>query len=544
MPLLRINGFGEGGLNTDREATLLQPGEWSRLDNIDIESGDLRSAWGDSLISADLPCEPRYLYVFIGSSGTWLIVSDGSRIYALDGTTTINITPTDTPQVDTQWDDVVTPWNNLALTWDDSYQPGGDPIPFSGEVTFSTFLGTLVVCTSEGVPCYWEGGGGRLQLLPGWDLNWRAASIHSYTSHLVVLGFDDGAVSGPQFRIAWSDAAAEGTLPQSWTPTPENLAGSVQLRDTDGYLVTALQLRNDLILYKQDSIYRMFLRGDEFVMGFERVISDHGCDSVRGVSAIGDVHFFVDRGDVRAFNGQTTQSVASVKIREALTATVSDEFRDQTIVVAYPEREQVWVAVVPAGSTTADIVLVYDLLHQAWSVKRYPGTVAMILGPFAATVFIPGSLTWDQAVREWDTVDEAWNTNAYSPSEDGIIFGKMGATAYRADKTNTDYLGNAKACVAERRGFLFADLDQNVTVRRVFPEMEGGPVQIEIGTVYHVGGPIQWSPQQTFTPGQQRKLNVRLTGQPAAFRIRSQQADGWRLGGLSFEVVPASRRGR
>ena len=128
-----------------------------------------------------------------------------------------------------------------------------------------------------------------------------------------------------------------------------------------------------------------------------------------------------------------------------------------------------------------------------------------------------------------------------------MIFGASGFDLYRADKTNTDKSGVAKQCIAERSGFVLPDIGQRVTIRGIIPEMEGtGTVQIQIGAQWTQGGNpgdnIRWTQPQSFTPGVSRKLNVRITGQPVAFRIKSAVTNGWRLGALSFNLVQAGQR--
>ena len=53
MPLVRVDQFGRLGLETDPQPTLLRPGSWDLLENIDIESGDIRSAWGETPLAQD-----------------------------------------------------------------------------------------------------------------------------------------------------------------------------------------------------------------------------------------------------------------------------------------------------------------------------------------------------------------------------------------------------------------------------------------------------------------------------------------------------------
>jgi len=381
--------------------------------------------------------------------------------------------------------------------------------------------------------------------LPGWDYNgWIASQVIAYGNFLVALEFDDGTIVGPQFRVAWSDAAAEGEVPQSWDfADPTTLAGSVQLRDTSGVLTVAELWHNDLIIYKADSVYRMYLRNDNLVMGFERLISDHGCDSWRGVARLGDVHFFADAGDIRVFDGQTTQSITDRRIKERLAVAIDNDSRDMTAVAPHPDREQIWVGVVPAGSTTFDTVLVFNLRDNSWTPKKYPALVSMCMGHLSTDESV--GRTWQELHNDgitWETWSDSWGASFYNPSERGLTLATTNSI-FQTDKSNTDHLGNPKYCTAERQGFLLADMPQKVTVKQIFPEMEGdATVQIQIGAAWTPGQTVHWTAQQDFRVGIDRKLNVRVTGQPTAFRVISQQDASWRLGGLSLVYSEAGRR--
>jgi hypothetical protein len=316
----------------------------------------------------------------------------------------------------------------------------------------------------------------------------------------------------------------------------------------------------------------MFLRGDEFVMGFERQITNHGCDSPDGVAVLRNSHFFADSGDIRVFDGQTTESVTAFVVRNSLAIGISDEFRDRTIVVSWPQRDEIWVAAVSAGADTADVVLVFSAIHGGWTTKNYPGTYSMVVGPYAATAETESQI-WDDAETSWDDTDQRWNFSPLNPVEDGVIFGlkttelnvvvwgsgiawgdgslwaEEGTEVWRGGSIVRVGLGNTKAndepkyCVAERTGFVMTDLQQNVTLKAVYPEMEGdGPVQLQVGAQRHAGDAVRWTQPQDFRPGYDKKINTRITGMPTALRVSSHADSFWRLGAVSFETTEASRR--
>lgn len=541
----RVADFGQLGLALDPQPTLLKPGQWDTLTNIDVESGDVRSAWGDSPLAQNSPISPKYTFVFEGLDQTWLVVSDGASVYVYDNAVWTKISAGTVTVPDSTWDEMETgantAWDDETALWDDF---GTDPseATVSGRTQFTVFLGTLIVCSPGAAPSYWPDTGANLQVLPGWDLNWRANEIHSYGNFLVALSFDDNVIAGAKFRVAWSDAAAEGEVPQTWTAALENLAGSVQLRDTEGYITTAELFGDDLVIYKNDSIVRMSVVQGETIMSFETVVIDHGCDSFDGVAVLNGMHYFADRGDIRVFNGQQTKSVALSRIIEAIQAAISNEYRDKTIIVAYPEREEIWVGGVPAGEDTVDAVLIYNTAYSTWTQKSYPDTISLTVGPFTTA---PISSAWDDVVGTWEAYGDNWQFSVFDPSEDGVIFGREGEDnlIYRADKSNTDADGNPKRCIAQRTGFVISDLERNVTLKAVYPEMEGpGPVKIQIGGQWHSGDTVRWTSPQIFTPGVDQKINCRITGTPTALRISSQADTWWRLGAVSFAGVEASAR--
>ena len=125
-----------------------------------------------------------------------------------------------------------------------------------------------------------------------------------------------------------------------------------------------------------------------------------------------------------------------------------------------------------------------------------------------------------------------------------MLFGQPLRLLYLGDKSNTDASGNPKACIAERTGMVVEDLQQQVTVRAVYPELLGdATVQISIGCLWQVNDPnIRWTDPQPFTPGVDKRINVRITGIPTAVRITSEVDGSWRLGALSYLFTPAGSR--
>jgi len=548
METVRVGDFGKAALNLDRQPSILAPGEWSYLENMDVESGDLRCSRGDGEV-AECPVEPKYSYVYEGATDTYLVISDGNEIHATkDGNQWVDISPHSTGfqfRLGDYWYLNIDTWANAAdpTTWDDVYT---DPetAPFGGRVTFTTFLGILIICPSAGTPLYWPDTDGPTLTLPNWPANWYADELIAFTNVLVAIGLDN-TVAGQKYRVGWSDFAVEGSVPSTWSPGAGNSAGSVLLQDTEGYLVTARVLRDNLIIYKNDCIYRMYPRPDNQVFGFERVVSDHGCDSPDGVCNLGNAHFFADRGDLRIFDGQSTRSVAIDKIRTKLQLAISNDYRDKTIVVPHTERDEVWVGLVEAGATTVNAVLIYHTAYNAWTPRSYPPILSMTVGPMPALSLQPGTGdAWADHDEPWSDYVDSWSGSTFTATEDAVIMCGSSLQVWREDNTTTYADGSAKRCVAERTGMLLNGATQRVTMKRVYPEIEGsGSVAIQIGWQWEPNGSVNWTVPTTFTIGADRKVRARVTGIPVGLRVSSENPSSrWTLGAVTFEWQKAGRR--
>jgi hypothetical protein len=84
----------------------------------------------------------------------------------------------------------------------------------------------------------------------------------------------------------------------------------------------------------------------------------------------------------------------------------------------------------------------------------------------------------------------------------------------------------------------------NTTITRVYPLIEGtAPVEIRMGSAQRAGGPIRWAGDfRVFTPGVDRKLDIRTTGETHAFEIRSTGRAFFDMTGMDIEFSMAGGR--
>jgi len=122
-------------------------------------------------------------------------------------------------------------------------------------------------------------------------------------------------------------------------------------------------------------------------------------------------------------------------------------------------------------------------------------------------------------IRPWDGIDRAWNE-----ANLGVGYKRAETWLLRTDIP----IGGHEA---------------NTTITRVYPQVEGtAKLEFRFGSQQYAGGPVAWagSPRE-FTPGKDRKIDIRTTGELHAFEVRSK--DGFfKLTGMDIEFQPAGAR--
>jgi hypothetical protein len=77
----------------------------------------------------------------------------------------------------------------------------------------------------------------------------------------------------------------------------------------------------------------------------------------------------------------------------------------------------------------------------------------------------------------------------------------------------------------------------------VYPYVEGtSKLEFRFGSQQHAGGPVAWAGGfREFTPGVDRKIDIRTTGELHAYEVRSKDGS-FRLTGMDIEFSEAGAR--
>lgn len=85
--------------------------------------------------------------------------------------------------------------------------------------------------------------------------------------------------------------------------------------------------------------------------------------------------------------------------------------------------------------------------------------------------------------------------------------------------------------------------EANTTITRIYPYVEGtAKLEFRFGSQQHAGGPVSWvGGFKEFTPGKDRKIDVRTTGELHAYEVRSKEG-AFTLTGMDIEFSLAGSR--
>ena len=101
-----------------------------------------------------------------------------------------------------------------------------------------------------------------------------------------------------------------------------------------------------------------------------------------------------------------------------------------------------------------------------------------------------------------------------------------------------------KPTIIRRTDLPIGGHEANTTITRLYPLVEGtAPIQVRVGSQQQAGGPIKWAGgYRTFTPGVDRKIDVRTTGEVHCYEIKSDGGSWFNLTGMDIEFKPAGSR--
>ena len=326
--------------------------------------------------------------------------------------------------------------------------------------------------------------------------------------HVICLGANTISTTVQDLLLVrWSDQESA----VDWTPTATNTAGSQRL-SSGSEIITAIETRQELLIWTDASLYSMRYVGPPFTFSFNLLASNASIIAPNAAVSVGDRVFWMDTENFFMYAGQI----------QAIPCTV--------------------------------LRYIFDDLNSEQSLKFFAASNRM----FDEVFWFYCSSDSDDIDRyaKFNYADNTWDIGALSRTawvDFGLHDKPRGAGA--ADSVNYIYAhesgttadGSAMSPFIESSVFSLGDGAQFSSISQIIPDIDitsasGSSVNYVIKTRSYPGESLATSSTSAVT-STTTKSDVRSRSRSAVLRVESSATDiQWTLGDVRLEIRPDGRR--
>ena len=545
MQHVRVDGFGSAGIVRDIAYSQRTMQMLHNATNVRIQDGQLSSIPANQN-AQNLPKAPVFAHPFFAydeSGGHVIVYEDNTVAYWDSGGNEHDITPTPAPSA------------NATEYW------------------YATQVNDIFVLTN-GIDPPWQitqaqlQSAGALETMPNWQSNYRAKVLEPLKGYLVAA---DLTIDGVYRKglIKWSHPLAPGDEAFLWDHTdPTILAGENEL-SVKGRDIRALQpLRDQLIIYLDQEVWRMTEVGGGYVFGFSPVFKDDGIVGAHAWCEADGKAIVCGFRDIYIHDGHNRQSLSDAKIGRWWYRYARIDSSIQ--VCYYPHRQEVFILYRTNDDYREfNAALIYNIQSNAFTVMELPGTDSlggcsrMYMGlSFGAEINATPDIWSGEVTGTWDddAAAEPWNKPIVDfdqkllpfmisrGSQEILLMDQASGVPHQAGSIYVDTIMQPMWDVFPTAG------DKIKYLSRIYPRMQGvGVMAWSIGTSQTPADSVDWKPWRDFYIGPDqdndipldRSVDVRGAGHYLSFRLRmgTTRWAAWTLSGLDMELlVPQAGR--
>jgi len=342
-----------------------------------------------------------------------------------------------------------------------------------------------------------------------------------------VIGFgvnDYGSAVQNPMLIRWSDQEDY----TQWTPAITNQAGSYQLSH-GSQIVTAMQARQEILVWTDSAIYSMQYLGAPFVWGFQLLADNLSIASQNAAATANNITYWMGVDKFYMYSGRV--ETLPCTLRSYVYNDINMSQASQFFAGTNEGFNEVWWYYCSANSDTIDKYVVYNYLERIW----YYGTLNRTAWLDSPLRVEPMATTYGNQLVYHETGVDDGTTNPPSPitayvqsSDFDIGDGHNFGFVWRLipDVTFDGSTVNAPA------------LDFTVRPRQFPGSNYGNSNNPEVVSTVSYAGQRTYNVQQ-FT----EQVYVRIRGRQMAFKVGSDTlGTAWQLGVPRIEVRPDGRR--
>jgi hypothetical protein len=396
----------------------------------------------------------------------------------------------------------------------------------------STLLNNIPVFTNGlDAPRYWAGDVGVPAAdLPGWPAATTCKSIFAFKFHIFALDID-GPSGHFESEFLWSDAAAPGDVPSTWTAAATNEAGSGIAADTPSPCMCGVPLQDTALLFKRSSTYGInYLEGNPRIFSLRLLDGSRGALTRHAAVDVGGRVFVVADGDVFLTDGVTWSPIAQGRVRDYLFSQLDQASYENLFVLFDRSHGRVTICFPSTGNTYCNEAIDYELAADTWAPRSLDQVTCGDVGVINDT---SPDESWDADSQAWDDDDSAWDSANFSLAVERLLTGSNSDDLF----AENDDTAVAVAAYVHRHDLSFGAPERMKFARRVHLRTNETPgtLYVRVGARNSVTDAITWDTERALVPPA-AFVNVRAKGKFISVEVRGQDTDVWGLSGFDIEA--------
>ncbi len=501
MTIQHVPQTGQYGVNADLSAHELPINAWTDALNIRFLDGSVSAAPGYQQIYDPPSVVPYHvLPVNVAGARYWVYAGSG-KIYAVNGTTHTDLTRGSGGDYTGSGNG----WTSCSLS--------GIPILNAGNIIDPPQSWDLNIANNFGA-------------LANWPASTYAKVMRSFKNYLVALNITKTTTNYP-YMVKWSHAADPGSVPSSWDPTDATKdAGEYDLATGGDIIVDGAVLRSSLMIYKQQSVWRMDYVGGQFVFRFDQVLGTSGSLTRNCIAELDGLHFVVTGSDIIVHDGQSATSVLDKQSRRHFFASLDGDAYDKTFVVKNPYVNEILVCYAESGATVPNRALVWNYVDKTLTFRDMPNVHHANIGLLESGL----TGTWATDGGSWASDTTLWGQVDFTPDAARVVLASADTKLHLLDDS-TEANGVQQTAYVERRGLVFGAPESRKLVKSIRPRIYGTDGETVVISVGYGNTPYEdpTYTDYTFTIGTDIAAYCLVDGRYIAIKFASGTAQSWRL---------------
>jgi hypothetical protein len=371
----------------------------------------------------------------------------------------------------------------------------------------------------------------------------KARVLASHRNFLFAMNtteIENGETNYYTDRIRWSHPVEPNGIPYTWEPAnnadKSSLAGYVTL-GRGGEIIGGESMRDAFVVYSAEAVNILDYTGDALMWRRRTVSQTAGLIGKEAVEEVRGNHYFMAADDIIIFDGNQAQSLLHNRLRKRYANTIDTVNLKNSFCFHNKTFNEIWFCYPEKGHTYPTTALAYNYRDNTMAIRDLSLEKEFRHAHYGKTT--GSDLTWNTVETEWSSERSSWRLGGQNPF-DGMSLAVSGDNVYNVDTQTPD---EDITTFVERQQMPVAGHDTNTTVTRLYPQVEGSStVKVSVGSHQHAGDGVAWAKPVDFTASEDRKVDIRSTGELHSFKVEGKAKDNFNLTGFDVEFALAGKR--